>query len=58
MDLFDNELAEQPMQEFIKTGSYSFAEYAIAYWAEHLLSVITSVNVPNLELLAVAIRDS
>lgn len=44
------------MQEFIKTGSYSFAEYAIAYWAEHLLNVITSVNVPNLELLAISIR--
>ena len=56
MDWFDYGLAEQPIREFIKTGHYSFAEYAIAYWAEHLLNVITSVNVPNLELLAVAIR--
>ena len=44
------------MREFIKTGHYSFAEYAIAYWAEHLLSAMTSVDVPSLELLAVAIR--
>ena len=56
MDWFDYGLAEQPMQEFIKTGHYSFAEYAIVYWAEHLLSAMTSVDVPSLELLAVAIR--
>jgi Ankyrin repeats (3 copies) len=56
MDWFDYGLAEQSMQEFIKTGHYSFAEYAIVHWAEHLLSAMSSVDVPSLELLAVAIR--
>lgn len=52
MRCFDSGLTEHLIQEFITTGHYAFAEYAIAHWSEHLLSTIRTLVAPDLESLA------
>jgi Ankyrin repeats (3 copies) len=52
MDCFESGLADRHIQEFITAGHYAFAEYAIVYWSEHLLSATRVVEARNLEPLA------
>ena len=52
MRCFESGLTERSIQEFITTGHYTFAEYAIAYWSEHLLATIRALNAPDIESLA------
>lgn len=52
MPCFESGLGEHPIQEFIMTGHYAFAEYAIAYWSEHLLSAVWPLDAPDTESLA------
>ncbi|KAH0563181.1 hypothetical protein GP486_002248 [Trichoglossum hirsutum] len=52
MRCFNSGLAEHVIQEFIETGHYAFAEYAITYWSEHLLGAIRTLEALDLESLA------
>jgi hypothetical protein len=52
MDCFESGLGEGPYQKFITKGLYAFAEYAIPYWSEHLLTAIRPLEPTDLESLA------
>jgi ankyrin repeat protein len=56
MDCFERGLGERSIQEFITTGHYAFAEYAIVYWPEHLITAVRALDSPDLESLAAAIE--
>src|SRR5216117_1206546 len=58
MPCFNTGLAKQPIEDFILKGHYAFAEYAIVYWSEHLLSAINggSLDEPELRSLEKSVQ--
>lgn len=59
-ECFDCELADEKVQKFLMEGYYSFQDYAVLHWIDHLESYVTSLDqtdLPNHEDFGSAIED-